>query len=326
MMPIRFPTMLRRLLVLFFTVWGYAGLAGLTLVSTAGAEPVFPPGLRIGLEPPAGLVVSKRFTGFEDIERKSAITILDLPARAFEDLERSAFAKKQQDVEGLKRQIFPFAGGIGILITGIGKEGGVTIHKWFLLAKASSGEVSDLATLVTVLVPEPALGVYSDAVVRKALASVTFRPTPIKEQLGMVPFVLNELAGFRVMKVLPEGGVILTEGPADDINRQPYMIVSVGPGAPVDAGDRSRFANNMLSSAPLRSLRIQGSEPMRIHGGPGHEIRAQAESLLGNPVSVVQWVRFSGSGYMRIIGVTARDKWDALFTRFRAVRDGVEFR
>jgi len=27
---------------------------------------------------------------------------------------------------------------------------------------------------------------------------------------------------------------------------------------------------------------------------------------------------------MRIVGVGAKDNWDSLFTRFRAVRDGIE--
>ena len=111
-----------------------------------------------------------------------------------------------------------------------------------------------------------ALAVYSDAVVRKALASVTFRPTPIQEQLGMLPFKLGQLAGFRVMKVLPAGGVILTEGPTDDISKQPYVIVSIGRGAPEQPDDRARFARDMLSSAPLRDIRVQSADAMRIGG------------------------------------------------------------
>ena len=59
--------------------------------------------------------------------------------------------------------------------------------------------------LINVEVPEAALAVYSDAVIRKALASVTFRPMPIQEQLGLLPFKLNQLAGFRVVKVMPVG-------------------------------------------------------------------------------------------------------------------------
>ena len=79
--------------------------------------------------------------------------------------------------------------------------------------------------LIKVDVPDAALAVYSDAAIRQALASVTFRPTPIQEQLGLLPFKVSELAGFRVMKVLAAGGVIMTEGPNDDIGNQPYMIV-----------------------------------------------------------------------------------------------------
>lgn len=311
----------RRLLVSLLAVW-----AGLSLLSPiAAAEPVFPPGLRIGLEPTGDLTVSKRFAGFEDADRKVAVVILDLPARAYQDIERSAFAKNQKDLTGLKRESFPFASGIGILITGRAQESGITVHKWFLLATASGG-AGDLATLISVQAPEAGLTVYSDAVVRKMLASVTFRPTPTKEQLGLLPFVLKEMAGFRVMQVLPAGGVILIDGPADDITRHPYMVVSIGAGAPTNAGDRSRFANDLLATAPLRNLKVRLSEPMRITGGPGHEIRAEAEGPRGDAVTLIQWVRFGGTGYLRIIGVTGKDSWDTLFTRFRAVRDGIDAR
>jgi hypothetical protein len=303
-----------------------AVLAGLALFSPiASAEPAFPPGLRIGLTPPGDMTVSKRFAGFEDFDRKAAISLLDLPARAYQDIERSAFTKDQKGVSGLKRESFPFASGIGILVSGNAKENGITVHKWFLLATAVGGPVRDLAMLATVQVPEAARAVYSDAVIRKALASVTFRPTPVQEQLGLLPFKFNELAGFRVMQVLPAGGVILTDGPNDDISRQPYMIVSVGPNAPTDSNDRARFANDMLATAPLRKLKVQVSEPMRITGASGYEVRGQAEGPRAVPVLVVQWVRFSGTGYLRIIGVSKRDDWNALFTRFRAVRDGITF-
>lgn len=295
------------------------------LVQPAGAaDLVFPPGLRIGMQPPGDFTVSTKQPGFEDIGRKAVITILDLPARAYDDLARSAFADDQKGIANIKRESFPFENGIGVLITGTGNEGGGPIHKWFLLAQALGGEVKDLTTLVQVQVPEAALSVYSDAVIRKALATVTFRPTPVKEQLGLLPFELKELAGFRVMQVLPAGGVILTEGPNDDITTQPYLIVAVGPGAPQDASERGRFANDLLATAPLANLRVQLSEPQRINGGPGYEIRAQAVGPRGDQVSLVQWVRFGGSGFLRIIGVTGKDGWDAMFPRFRAIRDGIE--
>lgn len=312
--------MLRPLLLTLFVAW--AGLAGLW--PEAGADPVFPRGVRVGLEPMGDLKLGTQFPGFEDVERKVTITILDLPASAYVDLENSAFAKNQPGVTGLKRESFTFASGVGFLISGQSQENGVTLDKWFLLGNAVAGNVQDLAMLVSVQVPDAARAVYPDAVIRKMLASVTFRPPPIEEQLGLLPFVLTELAGFRVMKALPMGAAILTEGPADDLSTQPYVIVSVGRGAPESPEDRGNFSRDLLSTAPLRGLTVTSAEEMRIKGGAGYEIRAQALGLVGNPVLLAQWVRFGGGGFIRVVGVSPKDEWDRMFNRFRAVRDGVE--
>ncbi len=310
----------RRLLAYLVAFW-----AALAVFSPAfGAEPVFPPGLRIGLEPPGDLKPSTRFPGFEDIDRKVAVTIFDLPASAYAELEQSAQAKDQRGLTDMKREDFAFRSGAGTLISARGQIDDVKLHKWILLATTVTEK--DLAVLVSVEVPDAVLAVYSDAVIRQALASVTFRPMPIQEQLGMLPFKVNQLAGFRVVKVLATGGVIITEGPSDDIRKQPYMTVTIGGGSPEQADDRARFARDLLSSAPLRDLNVQSAEAMRISGLPGFEIRAQAKGLDGEPLSLVQWVRFGGGGFLRVVGVGRKDDWDALFTRFRAVRDGIDRR
>jgi hypothetical protein len=41
---------------------------------------------------------------------------------------------------------------------------------------------------------------------------------------------------------------------------------------------------------------------------------------------MVQWVRFTGGGFIRMVAVAPTEQWDSAFTRFRAVRDGVTFR
>ncbi|MBI4365538.1 MAG: hypothetical protein HY543_01835 [Deltaproteobacteria bacterium] len=299
-------------------------LAFAAFATCATAEVIYPPGSRIGLEPQGGLTLSKSFPGFEDTDRQVAITILDLPARAYEEIERSVFAKDQGGLTDLKRESFPFASGIGFLMKGQMPVNGVSTHKWFLLAIAVGGQVRDLTMLVNAQVPETARAAYPDAVIRKMLASITFRPTPLAEQIGLLPFKLNDMAGFRVMQALPAGGVILTDGPTDNIAAQSYMIVSVGRGAPNEPADRGKFSREMLLSAPLNNLAVTLAEPMRIGGQQGFEIRAQAEGLNGAPLSVVQWIRFGAGGYLRVIGVSHKDEWDALFTRFRAVRDGIE--
>lgn len=287
------------------------------------ADASYPRGSRVGLEPPGDLKPSDRFPGFEDAARKVAITILDLPSGAYGELERAATANAQPGFE-IKREDFSFRSGSGLLFIGRAQVNGVTLRKWILLATAAADK--DLTAMINVEVPEDALAFYSDAVVRKMLASVTFRPAPIQEQLGLLPFTLGDLAGFRVMKVFATGGVILTEGATEDLSKQPYVIVAIGRGAPEQADDRQRFARDLLSTAPLRNIAMQSADTMRIGGAPGYEIRAQAEGLKGEPVMVAQWLRFAGAGYLRVVGVGRKEDWDSLFTRFRAVRDGITIR
>ena len=300
--------------------------AGLAMLTPAGAEPVFPLGSRVGLEPPGNLVVSRRFSGFEDLDRKVAVVILDLPAGAYEDIERSAFANALPGLSDVKRQSFAFASGFGFLVDGQASPDGVVLHKTFLLATTPGFDLKNITVLVNVEVPDAARAVYSDAVIRKMLASVTLRPTPVQEQLGLLPFKVNEFAGLRVVQTLAEGGVILTAGPTDNINAQPYMLITVGPGAPSEPGDREKFVRDMLATAPMRDLTVTVADPMRIGGVPGFELRAQATGLDGAALNLVQWVRFGSGGFLRIIGVSRREEWDTFFTRFRAVRDGIEMR
>jgi hypothetical protein len=127
------------------------------------------------------------------------------------------------------------------------------------------------------------------------------------------------------MKVLPPGVVMMTEGPSDEIVKQPFVIISLGQGAPEKPDDRARFANDLLLTAPLKDLTPTTSEAMRIGGLPGYEIRAQAKGPSDDDWSVVQWLRFTGGGggFMRVVGVGPKADWDTLFPRFRTVRDGI---
>ena len=316
--------MLRGSIAFLFAVW--AGIFANLVVADTAADPVFPPGMRVGLTPPPEMSVSRRFAGFEDAANKVAIGLTELPLQAYEGIEKSFFGGAPPGVSVQKREMLPYADGIGFLLTGAVDLNGVKLHKWFLLARSVGGENFDLVALVTVEVPEAARTIYTDKVIRDALASVTFRAPPLAEQTAMLPFKLGDLAGFRIMQAIPGGGLIITDGPGNDITRQPYMIVSVGAGSAGTSDDRARVARDMLSGAPLSDLTVTSTETMRISNLPGFEIRATAKDVRGNAVKLVQWVRFGATGYLRIIGVCASGDWDKLFDRFRAVRDGVEAR
>jgi hypothetical protein len=306
-----------------------AGCLGLVVApAPAGAAGViYPTGSRIGLEPPGGLIVSKTFPGFEDASANVKITLLDLPGQTYEAFEKSAFSDTSKTLTVEKREMFAFNGGIGFLITGHEDANGTTFRSWYLLANTSTKDTGQIAAMVGVRVPQAAQSKYPDEVVRAALASVSFRKPPVDELLAMLPFKLTNTAGFRTAKVAPQGAMVLVDGPTDDISKHAYMIVSIGRGAPLEPNGRPMFARDLLTRSSLPGLTITSGEPIRINGAQGFEIRGKAKGPNGEPVALVQWLRFGGNkNFLRILGVVPQDAWDEMFPRFRTVRDGIEGR
>ncbi len=306
------------ILRLFLLTWLLAVPA-----ATATAQPAFPTGSPIGLEPAADLKPTDRFPGFEDPDRKAIVSILDLPAAGYEEVLKSAFAETPPGLRNVTRESFPYRSGIGYLLTADATEEGVEWRRFYLIAVPFGVPAdSQFVAFVKVGVPQAAREVYSDEVVRGMLASTTFRTVPVEEQLNQLPYRLSELSGFRVARA-SGGAVFLIDGAGSDMNRQPYMVVSVGQGATANAEDRARAARNLLAAAPLRDITIQNAEAMRLAGSPAYEIRAHAQNAAGEAVSLVQWVRFGSGGFMQIVGVGPQAAWEGLFPRFRAVRDGI---
>ena len=118
--------------------------------------------------------------------------------------------------------------------------------------------------------------------------------------------------------------VVLSETDDGVPYAQAYVIVTVAPGGPPNAADRGRFARDLIGQGPVRELSITSGETMRVKGMPGNEVRATAKNLENKPVQIVQWLRFGSGGFMRIVAVSPKEEWDAMFPRFRALRDGIE--
>jgi hypothetical protein len=282
---------------------------------------VFPPGLRIGLAPPEGMLPSRDFPGFEDREHKAAILIVQLPPQAYYDGLKTIFAAKPAENITLgQRQMLAFDNGIAYVAAGR-EQSDVTYRKWLFLA-----QYQDITALLTVQIAETASEIYPDETVRAALKSVAFRPTPIQEQLDLMPFRIGDLAGFTVSQVAPDLGVLLSGGPSgDDFLGDPHVIISVDPGGPEQADERALFAQRLLASRPgFPELRIIGSEAMRIQGQQGHEIRAAFKDPRTGDMRLVQWVRFGPGAYLSVVAFARAEGWPALFPRFRAVRDSIE--
>jgi hypothetical protein len=250
-------------MVALLTVWAGLGLS----VAAFADGPVFPRGMRIGLEPVGDLTASTRFPGFEDAERHVMVGILDMPSAAYSDIVRSAFDKSPKGMEAVTREAFPFASGVGILLRGQAQDNGKPVHRWFLVAGTGPGATQNLAMLLRVEVPDAARDVYTDAAVRKMLASITFRKVPTEELLALLPFKVTDLAGFRVSRVLPRG-VVVTDGASDAIADQPYAVITVGRGSPPTAAERMRLARDMLVSATVKDLSVNTRDNNRINGWP----------------------------------------------------------
>jgi hypothetical protein len=316
-------TSLRWLLVLFMLALG-------ALPATA-AELNYPPGSRIGLAPPPGLVPSKTFFGYEDPSNSVAMMLVALPPQAYADLDASVTAEtlKRQGVTMESREALPLPSGKAFLVVGRQEVDNVKIRKWILVAASPT-----LTGFVTVQMPETATALYPDAAIRASLATLAFRAAvPVDEQLGLLPFKVGELSGFRIAGVIPGRAVMLSDAPAGapgspDSTNEPHIFAAIAPGGPAQSADRDTFAREVFATLPnIREIRVTTSEPLRMAGQQGHQILANAKDASGtSPLTVVQWLRFGGGGYMQIVGIARADAWKDAYPRFRSVRDGIEAR
>ncbi|HEY7243067.1 MAG TPA: hypothetical protein VH678_04190 [Xanthobacteraceae bacterium] len=293
--------------------------------SAAATEVVYPPGSRLGLAPPAGMVPSSNFLGFEDSDTQAAIILASLPAEAFSELERTmtADALRRGGMTLERRESISLASGKAFLVVGRQEVNKTRLRKWIVVGSSPA-----LTALVTFQIPETAKASYSEAAIRSALATVAIRPTvPVEEQLGLLPFKVGDLGGFQVGGVIPGRGIALSDPPgATPSPVQPHIFVAVSPGGPAQVGEREAFAREIFAAVPnVRDLRLTSSEPMRIVGQAGHQIMAEGKDPSGaTNVTLVQWLRFGGGGYLQLVGVAASEHWLEAYPRFRAVRDGIE--
>ena len=290
------------------------------------ADAVFPIGSRLGFVPPNDLKPATTFPGFENEQKGVFARLIALPGKAFPEIEKTMTndALKKQGMTVEKRESLPLGSGTAILAIVRQDTAAGRIRKWLLIAP-----VDDLTALVSLEMPAAAPAPYTDAVIRASLTSLTTRPhVPTDEQLMMVPFKVGDLAGMRLVRVVPGVAAQFTDGPQDTLEatEQAHLVIAAAPGGPAESRDRDQFARNAMSGLPpFKELRITNAEPMRVGGQPGHEVRAQAKDpQTGADVEIVQWLRFGTGAYLRILGFGPKDKWIDTFTRFRAIRDGLE--
>jgi hypothetical protein len=288
------------------------------------AEPVFPPGSRIGLVPPAGMVPSHAFQGFEDRAKGAMLVVTELSAQTYDKVAKD-FAPEQMRTGGMEpiaRETIPLPGGDGLLVAARQSENGVAMRKWALLARTR-----DITVILVATLPDAAQDSYPDAALRSALGSVTVRPKlPPEEMLGILPYRLEDLGGFRLLRASPAGTAVLTLGPNDTTLpvEQPYFTIALRAAELPQASERDRFALRALTAFVGRpDLRVVNSSQVRFGGEQGHEIVAESrDPRTGDEFMLVQWLRFGTSGFVQMFGTARRDQWTAVLPRMRTLRDG----
>src|ERR1700704_3822466 len=220
------------------------------------AEPVYPPGLRIGLVPIEGLVISKTFPGFEPEDHGVRVLVAELPPAAFGEVEN---AFKTHSFPGganaIKPESLKTSAGEGFYTVESAKDGADAVRRFSMIV--SGGTFSGY---VAAQVPESATKTYSDDAVRQMFASTVVRKeVPVEEQLGLLPFKITELSGFKTVRTLAPGAALLFADGNEEtgIEAQPYMVIGTIASAPTQPEDRGRFAQQAAGQIPgLRDGRI----------------------------------------------------------------------
>jgi len=287
------------------------------------ADPVFPPGMRVGLTPLVGLARAKSFVGFETEDQGVKVLVTELPAEAYGEV-MNAFKANPAGTGGIKPESIETSAGVAYYTVENAREGAGNVRRYSMILPGGS-----FSGYVAVQVPENASKIYTDDAVRQMFASATIRKeVPVAEQLSLLPFNLTELGNFKNLRTLAPGGtIILADGDeAKGFEIAPFMVIGLIASTPAQPDDRGRFAQQTATTIPgVREARITMSEPIRIEGIAGYETRIDATSGKDNtPVTVVQWLRFGSQSTLRIIGSAPRDVWSTAFPRFRGVRDGIQ--
>jgi hypothetical protein len=289
------------------------------------ADPVYPPGLRIGMAPLVGLAPAKTFPGFETEDHSVKVLIAELPAAAYNEIKTAFKANSFPGPNPIKPESLQTTAGEGFYTAENAKDGDAPVRRYSMIVPGDT-----FSGYIAMQIPENATRIYSDDAVRQMFATAVVRKeVPVEEQLGLLPFKIAELSAFKNVRTLAPGvAILLADGDEETgIEASSFMVIGTIASAPTQPEERGRFAQQAAGQIPgLRDARITMSEPLRIDGAPGYETRVEATSGKANTlVTVVQWLRFgSGNQALRIIASTPRDDWSKAFPRFRAVRDGIQ--
>ncbi len=284
----------------------------------ASGEVVFPPGKALGLKPPAGFELSNTFAGFVDAKSGSSFLLVQLPAAVFGEIKAGMTSEglAAQNIAVTSSEPIKIASFDGVLVKGVQTTGEAQVNKWILLL-----ETPDAAFLLTV--QDLTGDSLDDASVLATLNSIQIRkPAPIVVQIESLPFVMGDLAGFRVVRTIAGAGALLTKGPKDVVTdgSQPVLIIQ----RPIERPFPTSVFPADLSEQLLRAVKtlnvtaIGDTVERTVAGADGYETLANAtDKVLSVDVVVGQWLRLSSGQQIHIMAILPSEGHEALLPDLR---------
>src|SRR3954471_15505620 len=122
------------------------------------ADPVYPPGLRIGIVPIEGLAVSRTFPGFETEDHSVKVLIAELPTAAYNEVQ-NAFKTSSfpGSANAARPESLQTGSGEGFYTVESAKEGAETVRRFSMIISGGS-----FSGYVAAQVSESAKTAFSD--------------------------------------------------------------------------------------------------------------------------------------------------------------------
>src|SRR3981081_3566574 len=144
----------------------------LTIAATCSAfaaDPVFPPGARVGMVPLVGLGKAKSFVGFETEAQGVRVLVTDLPAEAYGEVA-NAFKANPGGTGGVKPETIETPAGLAYYTAENAKDGATSVRRYSMILPGPT-----FSGYVAVQVPENVTRIYTDDAVRQMFASAVIR-------------------------------------------------------------------------------------------------------------------------------------------------------
>lgn len=266
-------------------------------------DAVFPPGSRIGLTPPAGLVLSSDFTGFMDQEASTSILIASMPKDAFGEVVAGMTAER------LATQGMTLVGPCDNVTTSVESRcfrvtqtaGDLLFQKWLLVARFESETAMIVVNLPDVVMTD---GIYSAAAMETALSSLAYSETLASDPLDALPFTIEEGELLTFKRTLGGSSAAYVGVPVAGYP-QPIWIVasSLDDSAPAREVAFSRMAFQQITG--LSEAEVTDETPYASAGLEGHILEGKGtDEESGSALYVYQAVLVDAGGkYYRLVGL-----------------------